>query len=109
MVKMIDYTNDIYIDVFIRFYQALKITQRVFVAGYGFGDKGINTKLIGWIYTSPDNKIVLTHPNPESLRESARYAISKQWNKWVDENHLIIIPKKIEEITWQEIKEAFRK
>jgi len=103
--KIFQYTRGIYADIYCKFYRALPHSQQLVISGYGFGDKGINTRIAEWIYSSPDRKIILIHKNPEELRASARGAISNKWGDWIKQNKLIILKKWIEETSWDEIRE----
>jgi len=74
------------------------------ICGYSFGDSGINTKIINWIYSSSENKIIVIHPNPVKLNNDSRGAISKHWDEWVKKGKLKIVDKKIQETCWNDIK-----
>lgn len=102
--KILEYSDDVYITLHYEFYQSLKHTERLVISGYGFGDKMINTRVIRWIHSSPGNKIIVIHPYPAEIKRYARKAISKNLEQWVKDDRLVIIPKKIEDTSWQEIK-----
>jgi hypothetical protein len=101
--KMLNYLTDIFTALFCLFYYHLSNAQRLVICGYGFGDQGINTRIIQWFYSSPDHKITIIHPAPEKLKRAARGAISNKWDEWISQNRLIILPKRIQEITWSDI------
>jgi hypothetical protein len=105
--KMLDYLRDIYTPLFCLFYRQLSYAQRLVISGYGFGDQGINTRIIEWFYSSTDHKITIIHPAPEKLKRAARGAISNKWNSWISQNRLVVLAKKVEEITWSEISDTF--
>ena len=107
--KMLDYLSDIYTDLFYLFYRHLSNTQRLIISGYGFGDQGINTRIIQWFYSASDNKIIIIHPEPEKLKRAARGAISNKWNSWIEEKRLIILQRRAEQISWQEIHDSLSK
>jgi len=107
--KMLQYTSGIYADLYCRFHRSLRHTQRLVVCGYGFGDKGINTRIVEWVYSSRDPKILLIHPEPKKLKESARGAISNKWNEWIKQGKLTILPKRIEETCWKDIRDKLFK
>jgi len=102
--KMLDYTGGIIEDLFRLFNLSLRRINTLIICGYSFGDRGINTKIIDWIYSSPDNRIIVIHDNPDILKNNWRGAISKHWDKWLRENKLKIIKKKIEDTNWSDIK-----
>ncbi len=108
--KMLDYGSEIYADLHYQFYHSLRCTQRLIVCGYGFGDKGINTRIVEWIYSASDRnsasdrRIIVVHPTPEELKNASRGAISNKWDEWQSQNILIVFPKRIEQISWQDIR-----
>jgi hypothetical protein len=104
--KMLQYTSDIYADLHYQLHRSLRHAQQLVVCGYSFGDKGINTRIIEWIYSSSNRKITVVHPEPEKLKRAARGAISKQWDEWIKQRKLIILTKTIEESSWQNIKDS---
>lgn len=102
--KMSDYTNYLYEDLHVEFYNALKKVNRIVTCGYGFGDKGINSRLIAWLLRSKENRIVVVHPHPQNCQQHARAAIYQHWDHWVQARQLCPLPKKAEDVTWSEIK-----
>lgn len=104
--KMLQYTSDIYADLHYQLYRSLRHAQQLVVCGYSFGDKGINTRIIEWIYSSSNRKITVVHPEPEKLKEAARGAISNKWDEWIKQSKLTIVTKTIEESSWQNIKDS---
>jgi hypothetical protein len=105
--KILDYTSGIYSDIYYKFCQIMEKKNRLIVCGYGFGDKGINNRIIEWIFAHADRRMLLIHPDPNKLKNSARGAISRNWDQWLNSKKLIILPKCVEQISWQEAKEAF--
>jgi hypothetical protein len=106
--KMLQYTTGIYADLYFQMYHALRKTEILILCGYGFGDKGINTRLIEWVYSSPKNVIVVIHAEPESLKMRARGAIFKNWDKWLQNHRLVLIQRWIEDTSWQDILDAIQ-
>lgn len=102
--KMLAYTSGIYAEIYHKFFQYLPETKYLIISGYSFGDKGINARIIKWLYISSEHKIFIIHPNPEILKKEVRGAISEKWDSWIQNNKLSIIKKKIEEVSWSQIK-----
>lgn len=102
--KMLRYTSGIYAELHYQFFRSLRHTRCLVVCGYGFGDKGINTQIVDWIYSSSDHKMFIVHPEPEKLKRIARFAISENWDVWNTQNKLIVITKPIEDTSWQDIR-----
>jgi len=104
--KMLEYLTSTFIDLHYSFYRLLRETRYLIISGYSFGDRGINSRIINWSYTHPDNKIILIHANPEQLKNDARGSIkNKNWDHWIEKDKLRIIAKWIQKTSWDEIKE----
>lgn len=101
--KMLSYVGGIYSELHYQFYNILKEKNIIVVIGYGFGDRGINTKIIDWIYSDIKNKIIIIHPQLEKLKYQARGSISNKWDNWIKEKKLYTIEKYIEESTKEDI------
>jgi len=106
--KMLQYTSGIYADLYCQMYRALQDTGLLILCGYGFGDKGINTRIIEWLYSSPQNLMVVIHAEPDSLKMNARGAILKNWDNWLQNNKLVLVQKWIEETSWKDISDAIQ-
>ena len=104
--KMLEYTRGIFADLHCYFHRCLRQTQFLVCCGYGFGDKGINTKLSEWINADPDRRLVVIHANSHNLFERSRGAIANHWTRLKKEKKLRLIEKWIEEISWDEVKQA---
>ena len=107
--KMLQYTSGIYADLYYQMYRALRETEILIVCGYGFGDKGINNRIIEWAYSSDQNVMVVVHAEPESLKVRARGAILKNWDNWLQSSKLVLVQKWIEDTSWKDIYGAIQK
>lgn len=76
------------------------------VCGYSFGDKGINTEIIDWIYDKRGRRLVIIHPDPNGLVANARGAIRKNWPKWKKSGLISIISKRFEDVCIDEFDGA---
>ena len=70
--KMLGYLSGVFDELHCRFHDELSTSNRLVVAGYGFGDKGINSQIIDWMFSSRLHQIVLIHPNTARLKSKAR-------------------------------------
>lgn len=102
--KLNEYSRGVAFELQHLFYDSLENTDRVIISGYSFGDQGINTRLINWIFKSQQRKIILIHPDPEKLRMNTRGAINLSWDELMRADALRIIPNYIEDVTWSDIK-----
>ena len=104
--KMMQYTSGIYMDIHCLFYKRLSNFEQLIISGYSFGDKGINGRIIEWLYSkTTDNRIVIVDPNPDRLKKIARGSISNKWDLWRQEGLLKIIPKAIENVEYKDLFE----
>ena len=78
--KLADYNFGIVRDVHLKFDEVLFKHNIIIMSGYGWNDKGINGRLMEWILSSQDRKLILLHENPESLRKSK----SAMWHRYDD-------------------------
>lgn len=104
--KMFDYTNnDIFLQLYHFFYSTLKRTNTIFISGYSFSDKGINTRLHRWMELESENKMIVIDPNCDGFKNSARGIISLNWKDWEEKNKLLPLSNGIDKTTWEKVKE----
>lgn len=78
--KLNAYNFGIIRSVHMKFDQALSDHNIMIMSGYGWNDKGINGRLMEWILSSDDRKLILLHEDPESIKKSR----SAMWHKYDD-------------------------
>ncbi len=86
-----------------RFHDALNGASRVVVVGYSFGDKAINSRLIGWLSRSAANRMIVCDPDLDRLRARARGAIRNSWERWISWDQLALIEAKVSELDYHEV------
>ncbi|MBI2486240.1 MAG: SIR2 family protein [Deltaproteobacteria bacterium] len=101
---MLDYLSGIYTELHYQFYRSLGNVKQLVICGYGLGDRGINTQIVNWLYSSGNRRIILIDPAPEALKNKIN-SISNKWDMLLSTNKLTIIPKGIENVCWQELKD----
>jgi hypothetical protein len=105
--KMIDYANEVFMDLRHLFYQSLLSTHHVIICGYSFGDHGINKMFDTWI-KSPDRRLVVVDPEAETFKKrTLRWVesrIPECWDELKSRGILKCISKRIEDVSWEEIK-----
>jgi len=102
--KMWQYTHNIYAELFCRFYNTLKDADSLLISGYGFHDKGINARIIEWFYSAPHRKLVVVDPRASTIKDSARPAISRQWDMWKQAGRLVEVECGIDQTSWESIR-----
>lgn len=84
--KMFSYLNHVFLELHYRFHRALGETTRLVVSGYGFGDKGINSRITDWMCSacsSGERKMILIEPRSlTDVQQTARGAIAGKLMAW---------------------------
>lgn len=104
--KPLAYDTSVHADQHFHFYKSLRRAERLVVVGYGFADKGVNNRVIGWLGKSRDHRLVVVHGDEEALLAGARPAIKSKWFRWREEGRLRVLPRWVADATWDEIQAA---
>lgn len=101
-VKENNYYKKVYSQLFDEFHQTLLNTNTIFISGYGWNDNGINGRIINWLESHEENRIVIfaRDISPISYIETRKEppsALWSNWDKWVEEKKIIVIEKWISE------------
>jgi len=103
--KMYSYVNSsLFIYLYFCMYRYLELSNRLIVSGYSFGDKGINSRVIEWLLSSDNNKMIIIDPNLKELVSNSRGSIRHKWDNLINIERIRTIEKRIEDVTWEEIK-----
>lgn len=77
--KIFDYNSGLFLDLHYQFQRALRACKILVVCGYGFGDKGVNTRIAEWRGQSSKNELLIIDPKePGEMVRVARGAIQKE-------------------------------
>lgn len=104
--KPLAYGTSVYAEQHFHFYESLRSVDRLVVVGYGFGDRGINNRVIEWLGKSRDHRLVVVHGDEAALCAGARPAIKSKWLRWRGEGRLRVLPHWVADATWDEIQAA---
>jgi hypothetical protein len=102
--KPLAYDSTVYADQHFRFHDSLRQTDAVVVIGYGFRDKAINSRLIGWLHGAPGRRMVVVHGNVQGLVDNARPAIARNWNRWINDRRLRVVEQWVAGASWAEVE-----
>lgn len=103
--KVADYYRSVYSQLHCRLIDILDAAPRLLVVGYGFGDRGINTRIIHWMDSAMAPKMTVVEPNPsEMLCKTAREAIRQRWADWQRQKRLVVCKYGIEHFDWKTVK-----
>lgn len=72
--------------------------------GYGYRDKAVNSRVIGWMARERDNRLVVCDPKPDKLRARARVAIQNYWDEWESCERLAVIGRGIKKISFADLE-----
>jgi len=72
--KIQEYTSYFYSHLYCAFHAALERSDKLVVCGYGFCDKGVNTRMVEWRHQG-GKKVVVVHENPDRLFSDCRNAV----------------------------------
>ncbi len=96
--KTSEYSQGIFRDLHYQFRRTLRQADQIVVCGYSFGDKGINSEIIGWYYAKQGRRFVIIHPEPLQLAENARGAIRNKWEEWERKGSIQSVEKRLEDV-----------
>jgi len=102
--KMLSYTAGLYGDLHCNFHHSLSQNSVMIICGYGFRDKGINTKIAQWVTANQERRLVVVHPRPTNLIAQARGVIANNWESWQRRDQLRIIEASVHDIAWEDIR-----
>lgn len=107
--KMFDYLNHVFLELHYRFHRTLAESARLVVCGYGFGDKGINNRIVDWMCLSTGQgkrKLILIEPRSlEAVRLSSRGAMAGKLMTWKAEGSFVHLKDQVEDVTWDRLSE----
>ena len=99
-----EYSTGLFAINFFHFLDSLRETNLIVIVGYSFGDKGINTAIIEWMYSNEINRIILIHGDLDGLKQKARWAIGSRLETWIGNKRILRLPKWVQAVGWVEIK-----
>ena len=102
--KLEDYSYSIYADLVAQYQRLLWTTDYVIICGYGFGDRGINSRLSNWLRLDIKNQIIVIHPNKEKLKENPNFHVTELLKLIEDRKRKPFLEKKFENIIWDDVK-----
>ena len=106
--KMFSYNFGIFRTLHCKFDQALYRNKLIIMSGYGWNDRGINGRILEWLYSSYDNKLILLHEKPENLIKQSKSALWHRYDELVQTNRLVPITRWFSDVSFSEISEYFK-
>ena len=105
--KLEDYSYSIFSDLITEFTRLLWSSDYVIISGYGFGDRGINSRLSNRLRLDIKNQILVIHPKGEKLIDKYNLDLeyhAKELLKGIDPQRIRFLKMKFENIQWDEVK-----
>lgn len=99
--KLSAYIRGLFLELFYRFYKNLNNSDFLIVAGYSFGDKGINDKIFDWLLTG-NNRMIIIDPYVENLKDRMPYILHQEWDA---KNKIVPIKEYIENVTLKKLEQ----
>ncbi|MTI60510.1 MAG: hypothetical protein FH762_11155 [Firmicutes bacterium] len=100
--KILEYHRSIYVDLHYNFYRLLPSVDSLIIAGYSFGDQGINSWIINWMNETAKHKILLLGPDTVNCIKYARKGIRDNWYLWEKQKKAYSISIPVESFSWQD-------
>jgi hypothetical protein len=102
--KPLAYDTTVYADQHFRFHESLRNADAVVVIGYGFRDKAINSRLVGWLHGARARRLIVVHGDVDDLFWNERPAIGRNWNHWMREGRLRVVDQWVAAASWAEVE-----
>ena len=101
--KLFGYEGWVFPDQHYRFQETLRASNRLVVIGYGFRDQAINSRLIGWLNRTEENRMIVVHGNPDEIPTLARMAIENHWGRWVGDGRVRLVRSWVADTSWDAV------
>jgi hypothetical protein len=82
-----------------RFLHSLDKSNLMVVSGYGFGDMGINARIMNWIYGRRGRRLVVADPHAGNVMNR----FQSRWFEWKSAKAAFSVPQGIEDTTWDDV------
>jgi hypothetical protein len=99
------YSAPLLAELHAHFRGVLKVSLRVIVCGYSFGDDAINTQLFYWLDQSTDNRVLVVHPDCADCKYGASSMSEHFVNQFENKKQVEFLRNKMECANWSEAKE----
>jgi hypothetical protein len=93
-------------ELFTQFRARLSNHHTLICCGYGWSDKGINTRLRQWLYDAPQNRIVILHNNPAEDLSLKRFWYW-YWEDLAKAGKVLVIPRWLNECAVADLEPFF--
>lgn len=102
-VKEQAYGVSLFGELFTAFRSLLSRHRTLICSGYGWGDKGINTRLRQWLRDARENRIVILHNGTEERVSQTRMWWAR-WEEYKAAGKVVFVPKWLSECSLDDLK-----
>lgn len=101
--KAANYGFGIYAEMHFWFHRLLKEHSFMAMSGYGWGDRGINGRLMEWLHSAQPRRLILMHEKPDELT----YSKSPLWHRYdslVSAGRIVPVQKWMQHVDFEDIR-----
>jgi hypothetical protein len=102
MVKERSYGHSLFGELFREFHDVLAKHRTLICCGYGWSDKGINTRIDQWLRDAPENRLVILHGKGGEPLEAKSFWVTR-WQKYRKAKKVVLVPKWLSGVTLKEL------
>jgi len=102
--KMLEYTSEVFAFLQSEWLRSLYQSDVLVISGYGFNDKGINTRIVEWFNFSTEKILIVVDPSKDIIQK-ARPALGSLLARSKTEPRIQIIQEPIQNTTWQDVRD----
>ncbi len=97
IVKERAYGHSLFGDLFRKFHDVLAQHHTLICCGYGWSDKGINTRIDQWLRDAIENRLVILHGNEGEPLEQKNFWVNR-WQRYQKAKKFVVIPKWLSQV-----------
>jgi hypothetical protein len=102
-LKATQYGFGIYAEMHFWFHRLLRQHRIIAMSGYGWGDRGINGRLMEWLHSPEDRSLVLMDQKMEDLVSFSRSPLWHRYGPLVEAGRIIPIKKWMQDVSFDEV------
>ncbi len=102
--KAVRYGFGIYAEMHFWFHRLLKEHTTVAMSGYGWGDRGINGRMMEWLHADGDRRLFLMHKRLDDLVSYSKSSLRHSYTPLVNDGRIIPIRKWMQHVSFDELR-----
>jgi len=97
IVKERAYGHSLFGDLFRKFHDVLAQHHTLICCGYGWSDKGINTRIDQWLRDATENRLIILHGKEGEPLEQKNFWVNR-WQRYHKAKKFVVIPKWLSQV-----------